>query len=623
MPLREDLLSPIAGENPSGVDVRYDTKLLLYDKIKEARREDDGLAQGEWQQERKVADPSLVLKLTQEALATKTKDLQLSAWLCEALLRKEGFAGLRQGITLCQGLVANFWDTLYPPIDDGDLELRAAPLDWLGTALDLPLKNVALTSAGSGFLKYKESRLVGYEAAAQGDKEKKQRNDRIKDGKMTAEDFDKAFVETPKAFYVQSEKDLDGCLAALKSLDETCDDKFGNAGPALGKLKTVIEEIRHTVHGLLQKKRETEPDPVEEVPAEAGAEAGESGGTNGAGGGGARNAVPSIVISVMNSSEPADRREVIASIAKAAAFLRQREPHSPASYLMMRGLRWGELRAAARLSDAALLEAPPTELRQQIKRLALAEKWAELLDTAESAMSLPCSRAWLDLQRHVVEACTALGSDYEPIASAIRLELKVLLHDVPELLQATMLDDTPAANGETRAWLLQLMKPATKPQGAPPPPAADGDGTGDVSAVAPQPQISESSPEPSWPSKNADSYDIATEALKAGQAEKAFDIMQREIARQTSGRGRFQRKFQLVQLCVAAGKDAIAQPLLDDLAAAIETHKLDEWEDRHLVATALTTLMNLSKKIQGNASEKQKLFERICRLDPVRALSAG
>ncbi len=54
MPLREDLLNPIAGENPSGVDVRYDTKLLLYDKIKEARRQDDDLAQGDWQHERKV-----------------------------------------------------------------------------------------------------------------------------------------------------------------------------------------------------------------------------------------------------------------------------------------------------------------------------------------------------------------------------------------------------------------------------------------------------------------------------------------------------------------------------------------------------------------------------------------
>ncbi|HEY2343719.1 MAG TPA: type VI secretion system domain-containing protein, partial [Chthoniobacteraceae bacterium] len=124
-------------------------------------------------------------------------------------------------------------------------------------------------------------------------------------------------------------------------------------------------------------------------------------------------------------------------------------------------------------------------------------------------------------------------------------------------------------------------------------------------------------------SKTADSYDVATDALKAGQPEKAFEIMQREIARQTSGRDRFRRKLQLVQLCIAAGKDAIAQPLLDDVAAAIETHKLDEWEDRQMIATALSTLMNLSKKIQDSSSEKQRLFERICRLDPVRALNAG
>ena len=44
MLLREDILAPIAGENPSGIDLRYDTKLLIYDKIREARRQDDGLA---------------------------------------------------------------------------------------------------------------------------------------------------------------------------------------------------------------------------------------------------------------------------------------------------------------------------------------------------------------------------------------------------------------------------------------------------------------------------------------------------------------------------------------------------------------------------------------------------
>ncbi len=83
MPLREDILEPIAGENPSGVDIRYDSELLLYDKIKEARRQDDELAQGEWQHERKVADFAVVINLAQEGLATRTKDLQLAAWLTE------------------------------------------------------------------------------------------------------------------------------------------------------------------------------------------------------------------------------------------------------------------------------------------------------------------------------------------------------------------------------------------------------------------------------------------------------------------------------------------------------------------------------------------------------------
>lgn len=129
-------------------------------------------------------------------------------------------------------------------------------------------------------------------------------------------------------------------------------------------------------------------------------------------------------------------------------------------------------------------------------------------------------------------------------------------------------------------------------------------------------------PTPSWPAK-VDNYALAKNSLKAGQPEKAFEIMQREIARQRSGRGRFECTVQLVQLCVDAGKDSIAQPLLDDLAAAIEAHKLDEWEDNEMVAAALAMVMKFSQRVRDDAAERQKLFERICRLDPVRALSAG
>jgi type VI secretion system protein ImpA len=212
----------------------------------------------------------------------------------------------------------------------------------------------------------------------------------------------------------------------------------------------------------------------------------------------------------------------------------------------------------------------------------------------------------------VVGACAALGGEYEPIAAAIQSELRALLNDVPELLDANLLDDTPAANAETKAWLRQLSVADSSSQDA----AQNGtNGHGAVLDTRPA--------APSWLIRAADPYMLAQDALKAGQAEKAFAILQRELARQRTGRGRFQCTMQLIELCVAAGKDSIAQPLLEDITAMIEAHKLEDWEDKAMVAAALATIMRVSKKVQGSASERQKLFERICRLDPVQALSAG
>jgi type VI secretion system protein ImpA len=390
----------------------------------------------------------------------------------------------------------------------------------------------------------------------------------------------------------------------LESLETFCDEKFEDDAPPFGKLKAALTDVRHTIHGFLSKKRETEPDPVEEVPVvetPVAIAAAENEGT------GAPASV--AVFASMSVAEPADIRQAVAGIASGAAFLRKREPFSPAPYLILRGLRWGELRTASRLGDSTLLEAPPTELRQKVKRLALAKKWSELLDACEDAMALPCSRAWLDLQRLSVAACSSLGAEYQPIATAIQSELRALLNDLPELLEATLLDDTPAANPETKAWLknLQDTPDSTLVRGS------EGDA----------PSNTGSNGAATWLSQSADAYVLAKEALTAGHEDKAFAIMRAEIARQRSGRGRFRRTMQLIDLVVAAGKDAIAQPLLDDVAAMIETHKLDAWEDPELVASDLLKLMRNSKKIQGSSGEKQKMFERICRLDPVQALGAG
>jgi len=602
MNLPDDLLNPIEGPNPSGANLRYDP---IYDKIKEARREEDQPPPGMSEQDRKVSDNSLVIKLTTEALSKKTKDLQLAAWLTEALLKQRSFAGLKDGLLVCSGLVEKFWDTIYPEPEDGDPQPRSAPLGFVGTKLDIPLKLAPIVEKERyGTLDFQQSRDVGYEGQAANEEAQKKRAQLLQEGKLAPEVFDKAFEETPKKFYAQAEKDLDACLQTLAALNKFCDEKLGTEGPSFGPLKSALEGGRHVIHGLLQKKREKEPDPVEATAA--GGEGEVAGAADSAAMGPVRTGV---LISVDTSSEPADRLDAIRKVAEAAAFLRRREPKSPASYLMLRGLRWGELRAAVDLSDPTLLEAPPTELRRHLKRLSLDKKWDQVLDAGESAMALPCSRAWLDLQRFEIEACDALGCDYEAIARAIRSELKALLTDLPQLLDATLMDDTPAANAETRAWLTSLCQ-GPAPQAAP------------VEGQPPAPVNSNGSSS-RWPGQPTDVYVSALQALREGQERKAFEILQQDIARQRSGRERFRRKLQLVEICASTNKQNIAQPILDDLVATIENHKLDDWEDPGLVASALATIMKLSQRIQGDNAQRQRLFERICRLDPAQAIGSG
>jgi type VI secretion system protein ImpA len=503
---------------------------------------------------------------------------------------------------LCLGLLQKFWDTLYPELEDGDAESRSAPLGFVGTKLEIPLKLSPVVEKRYNLVDYQQSRELGYEELAKTDDAKKSRAAKIKEGKLAPEAFDKAFEETPKKFYAQAEQDLDACLQLLTQLKKVCDEKFGNEGPSYGPLQKALEAERHLIHVLLQKKREKEPDPVEPVPAAAEGAPGAEG--EGGAAGAAAPVRTGVLISFDGSSEPPDRVDAIQKVAEAAAFLRRREPHSPASYLMLRGLRWGELRAAIELADPTKLEAPPTGLRRHLKKLFLEKKYEELLEAAESAMALPCGRAWLDMQRFVVEACEAMGSGYEAIAGAIRSELKALVTDIPQLLDATLMDETPAANAETRAWLVSLSQApasATPADGAAH--AASSNGLGSR-----------------WPGQPTDAYVSALQALRDGQERKAFEILQQDIARKRSGRERFRRRMQLVEICATTNKPNVAQPILDDVAAAIENHKLDEWEDPGLVASALATLMKMSVKIQADKAAQQKIFERICRLDPAQAL---
>jgi type VI secretion system protein ImpA len=600
MPLRTDLLNPISAEKPAGENLRY---APVFDKIKEARREDDDAPQGDWTRERKVADWPLAVKLISEALATKTKDLQLAAWLAEAMLNREGVAGLREVLELIRGYLENFWDGLYPELDEGDAEYRAAPLQWIGDRLEKPMKRAALTRGGLNWFQYKESRSVGTEEAADTDERQRARLDAIAEGKIPQETFDKDFESTPKKFYVALLATFDATQETMTSLGELCDAKFGDVSPSFSTLNRVLDEVRQTVYILLQAKREKEPDepvpasePEPEVEAEAAVEESGTAGAAAAPARARRSAAP--------SAEPVDRDDAIARVVVVAKFMRQQDPYGPAPYLMLRGLRWGELRAGGTVVDQTMLAAPPSEARQSLKRLGLEGNWTEVLETAETVMGMDCGRGWLDLQRYVGRACYELGSYYDPIRTAVISAVRALLADYPQLPDLTMMDDTPTANAETHAWLKENVLTTASAQLEHASSYQPADGTG---------------PEPGSPAP-PDTFDLAMQAARSGRAQEGIEMLMREMLQERSGRARFQRKVQLTQLCVSTGHEAVAFPILQELAAEIDRRKLEDWECADVLAQPLALLYRCLVKNDVNGDERQKLYSWICRLDPLQAM---
>jgi type VI secretion system protein ImpA len=353
----EALLAPIAGENPAGENLQY---AALHDEIRQARRKDDDLSQGEWKHELKVAEWDKVKELATEALARSTKDLQVGAWLSEALVKLSGFAGLLDGLSLMRGLEENFWECLYPEIDEGDLEARANALSWMETQLAMAIKEVPLTGSSRGtnysFLQWQEARdfdipeNIDQLSGADYERASELKTRATEEGKVTGEDWRKAKDSTSRAFYEETHALLSECRQEFLSLERATDERFGRDAPGLGELKKTLDEICSLVEKLVREKRLLEPDPamVEEKSAED-------------------EPRPDAIRTVTTIDGPiGTRQEALRHLALVADFFRRTEPHSPVSYLVQRAIRWGEMPLETWLQDVIKDDTVLAHLRETL-----------------------------------------------------------------------------------------------------------------------------------------------------------------------------------------------------------------------------------------------------------------
>ncbi len=622
MSLRDDLLTSIAGENPSGANLRYDP---VIDAIKEARREDLDIAQGEWKTSLKTADYAQVIKLAGDVLARRSKDLQIAAWLVDAHIRRDGFTILAPCFEFLAKLIDQFWDTLYPEIEEDDVELRAAPLEWLGTRLENPVCMLPITAAGLSFFDYKQSRVIGYEQDASNDEKKRIREQAIADHKPTAEDFDAAVSATTREFYQSLQDSLASALEKLQSLSDLCDRKFGpDYSPSFVKTRTAIEAIANQTRIFLTKKAPPPSSPVSApapaliatvtpaAPAAAPVIAAPP-----------PVSVPSSQAAPTNvtAAEPDGLEDAIRRAAVICRYLREKTIYDASAYLMIRAFRWGELRAKSPDIDPAMLHPPSADLRSALKGRFVAGAWDEVLNLTEQAMELPCGRAWLDLQRYTVQALENKDAYYAGVGASIRVALRALLEELPGLLDQTMTDDTPLANPETRTWINEQVLSGAPLLKNPP----------HISALASTPsaapaitEIPARPPdlEPDEDRLPGDVFEQALAAVQSGRAEAALESIYKQLASERSGRGRFRRRTQLAHLLMLGGHEHIALPILQQLAAEIEQRRLADWEYNEALAYPVDLLIRCLDANGGDPDNRKDWYARLCQLDPLRALKS-
>jgi type VI secretion system protein ImpA len=335
----ERLLAPISADHPAGEDLRYTE---VYDQIQEARREEDpSLPQGVWQTKLKRADWPAVSALCADALASRSKDLQLAAWLLEARFHQEGLPEVQAGLALLCELCTRYWEGLFPG-GPADLEARLAPIHWLNEKFATRLRHIPVALPANGGAQVYT--VADWEDAnRRGDKAQKER---IRQGA----------AGSPRRFYVELLECVDGTREEATRLEGVLRERCGGGEPSLGRLKEHLTTAQRLLAAFLAEHHgAAEPAPAEPlplpgppVPVPAPAQ-----GAASRDGAGAQAGAPPV-------TRFRSRDEAYQDLEEIAEYLLRTEPHSPTPYLIRRAVAWGRMPLAEVLQE---LVRDPSDLR--------------------------------------------------------------------------------------------------------------------------------------------------------------------------------------------------------------------------------------------------------------------
>jgi len=318
----ERFLAPITDEQPCGVSLRYEG---TYDRIEQLRREDNpNLPRGIWQTELKRADWPTVEAICAEALETRSKDLQLAAWLLQAWIHLYSFKGAARGVALMNALCEKFWDGMFPAIENGDMEFRLAPIRWMNEKLAIELKLLPVTNPGSDDVRpycWADWEPLLRATATTGEQS----------NATSVAGFQQSLQMTSREWLVATNRDVHEAISACATFDRLIDEKAGNLAPGTLQFRAVLEEVASLLNDVLSRTNIGTIVPVLGPGDEEGSES-----------------EPTDTALAVSTEEPVvntirTRAEAYRMLEAAAEFLQRTEPHSPTPYLIRRAVSWGKM----------------------------------------------------------------------------------------------------------------------------------------------------------------------------------------------------------------------------------------------------------------------------------------
>ncbi|WP_109482222.1 type VI secretion system protein TssA [Paraburkholderia sp. C35] len=307
------LLAELSPDSPCGDDVEYDPMFLELEQVVHGKPE---VQYGDTVVAATPPDWKVAQSLSLE-LFSKSRDLRVAAHLARALLNRQGFVGLAEGMALIEGLLEQYWDHVHPQLDPDDDNDPTARINALAVLVEasgmlLDVRDTALAASRThGIVRLRD---IEY---ATGDMP-------VPDGvePPTLASIDAAIADVrDEAANVHA-----ALLAARQSntrIETLLTERVGAAQSI--DLSPLSRLLQQAAHFLGERVSDAGEQAAEEASGGEGEEAA-AGST-----GGAARAAP--------SGEVNSRQDVIRQLDKICAYYEKQEPSSPVPLLLMRARR--------------------------------------------------------------------------------------------------------------------------------------------------------------------------------------------------------------------------------------------------------------------------------------------